>query len=234
MLRPFGRRPALQGIIAWGLVRYLRLVFHTSRFTFEPADAHDIAERNSPYIMTCWHGQHFLLPLLHRRDYDVSVLVSRHGDGEIYARAARALGLRLVRGSGDHRGKFLKKGGLAAFRELLRMLERGNTVFLTADVPKVARKASLGLAMLARESGRPVIPLAVATSRRKRLGTWDGASLNLPFSEGALVLGGPIQVPRDADDDALEAARLDIENTLNRITQRVYDIVDRGGRSCDA
>lgn len=226
MVKRLGRHPMVLGAIGWSLAQYLRLVYHTSRFTIEPEDGYDMVTRNQPFIAAMWHGQHFLLPLFCARAYDISVLISRHGDGEINARAASLLGLKLVRGSGDHRGRFHRKGGLVAFRELLRVLERGGNVSLTADVPKVARKAGLGIAMLARQSGRPVIAAAVATSRRRQLDSWDKAVVNLPFSRGALVLGHPVHVPADADDIGLEAARQAIEAELNRVTARAYAIAD--------
>ena len=51
--------------------------------------------------------------------------------------------------------------------------------------------------------------------------------MNLPFSRGAVVLGDPIRVDADADDDALRAARQRLEDELNRVTARAYDIVDQ-------
>ena len=39
----------------------------------------------------------------------------------------------------------------------------------------------------------------------------------------------PIYVPRYADSAALEAARLHVENELNRLTARAYEIADRKG-----
>jgi lysophospholipid acyltransferase (LPLAT)-like uncharacterized protein len=59
------------------------------------------------------------------------------------------------------------------------------------------------------------------------LDNWDRSALNLPFGRLALVAAGPILVPREADDAALERARLAVENELNRLTARAYEIVDR-------
>ena len=39
-----------------------------------------------------------------------------------------------------------------------------------------------------------------------------------PFSCGLFLWGAPIWVPREADDAQLEAARLELESTLNRLT----------------
>ena len=74
-------------------------------------------------------------------------------------------------------------------------------------MPKISRVAGLGIIKLARESGRPIYPVAVATSRRLEFDSWDQAAINLPFSRGAIVVGEPICVAADANPDALEAAR---------------------------
>lgn len=39
-----------------------------------------------------------------------------------------------------------------------------------------------------------------------------------PFSRGVFLWGAPILVSRQADDAALEAARAELESTLNRLT----------------
>jgi lysophospholipid acyltransferase (LPLAT)-like uncharacterized protein len=98
---------------------------------------------------------------------------------------------------------------------------------LTADVPKVSRVAGLGIIKLASATGRPIFPVAVATSRRIELDNWDRSAINLPFSRGATVVGDPIPVPAEADDATLERARSALEQSLNAATERAYAIVDR-------
>ena len=100
---------------------------------------------------------------------------------------------------------------------------------LTADVPKVARVAGMGIVMLARDSGRPIYPVALATSRRYVLHNWDRTTINLPFSRGAAVCGEPVHVPADATDEMLEPCRRQVEDNLNAATERAYAIADRKG-----
>ena len=173
-----------------------------------------------------WHGQHFMMPFL-RRHYRFKVLISRHSDGEINAIAAERLGVGAVRGSGDHGGRFHVKGGVSAFRSMMELLADGWNMALTADVPKVSRVAGLGIIKLASESRRPIIPIALATSRRITLNNWDRSEINLPFSRGAMVVGEPIRVPAAADADALEQARGALERALNAGTERAHALVDR-------
>jgi lysophospholipid acyltransferase (LPLAT)-like uncharacterized protein/class 3 adenylate cyclase len=207
---------------------YLRLVWRTSRFRIEPEDFYERVAPEQPVIIAFWHGQHFMAPFL-RRQHRVKVLISRHGDGELNAIAAERLGLGVVRGSGDDARRFNLKGGFAAFRTMLRTLDDGWNMALTADIPKTSRVAGLGIVTLARESGRPIYPASFATSRRIVLNNWDRSEINLPLSRGAIVMGAPIRVPRDADAQTLEVARKALELALNTTTERAHAIVDRRG-----
>jgi lysophospholipid acyltransferase (LPLAT)-like uncharacterized protein len=202
---------------------FLRLVFLTNRFSFDPPDVYDIVELQMPAIFAFWHGQHFLTPFIKTKDiHRAKVLISRHRDGEFNAVAAERLGIGTIRGSGDHGSAFHRKGGVGAFKEMVRALEQGYNVALTADVPKRSRIAGLGIIMLARESGRPIMPLAMVTSRFLRLKNWDRTTINLPFGRGALVGGEMIMVPPDAGAEAMEELRARLEATLNDATARAY------------
>ena len=60
------------------------------------------------------------------------------------------------------------------------------------------------------------MPVAVVTSRRIDFDSWDKASIGLPFGRGAMVLGEPVHVPRDADAQTLEALRQSVEQGSTR------------------
>ena len=207
---------------------FLRLVWRTSRFSFDPSDVYEIVEPQMPAIFAFWHGQHFMTAFVKTKESQrVKVLISRHRDGEYNAIAAERLGIGTIRGSGDHGSAFHRKGGVGAFKEMVRALEQGYNVALTADVPKRSRIAGLGIIMLARESGRPIIPFAMATSRYWRLKNWDRTTINLPFGRGALVGGEMITVPPDAGPEVMEKLRARLEGTLNEATSRVYTKLGR-------
>jgi lysophospholipid acyltransferase (LPLAT)-like uncharacterized protein len=208
------------------LAEYLRLVWRTSRFVLEPADLYERLGPDMPVIITLWHGQHFMAPFLRRRDDRVRALISSHRDGDLNAIAVEHLGSETVRGSGDHGGRFDRKGGVRAFIALRDSIFEGWNLVITADVPKVARQAGRGIVLLARTTGRTIYPVGVATSRRITLDNWDKSAINLPFSRGAIVLGDPIRVPTQADDDVLESCRRAVEASLNAATARAYAIVD--------
>ena len=117
--RPPSRTPSAPRR-AW----YLRLVWRTSRGDHR-AGRRSTNACEMPAIIAMWHGQHFMAPFIKRRDRDhrAKVLISRHRDGEINARAAERLGIGTIRGSGAHNGEFHRKGGAVAFTEMLDALE---------------------------------------------------------------------------------------------------------------
>src|SRR5215471_10815503 len=193
-----------QEAVGMAAASYLRFVWRTSRVTLEPIDIYESVEM--PAIIAMWHGQHFMAPFIKRDDprHRTKVLISRHRDGEINARAAERLNIGTIRGSGAHNGEFYRKGGAAAFTEMLSALNEGYNIAMTADVPKVARVAGLGVVKLAQHSGRPIYPVAMASSRRIEIDSWDRSAVNLPFARMGIVAGEAIFVPPDADREALE------------------------------
>jgi lysophospholipid acyltransferase (LPLAT)-like uncharacterized protein len=226
-LKRVAARPWAQKAIGIFVAEYLRLVWRTTRFIVDPPDAYQRVERDLPAIIVFWHGQHFMMPFVKRAHHRVKSLISRHRDGEINAIAVERLGISTIRGSGDHGGEFHRKGGVAAFRAMAAALADGSVVAVTADVPKVSRVAGIGVVKLAREAGRPILPVAIATRNRIELDSWDRAVISLPFGRGAIALGAAIRVPADAGDAELERARLALQKELDATTARAHALVGR-------
>jgi lysophospholipid acyltransferase (LPLAT)-like uncharacterized protein len=222
MLKTISRFPLIQTAIGLVLAGYLKLVRMTTRFTYEPADLIDQLRGQTPFIAAIWHGQNFMITLAMWKDAPVSVLITRHGDGGVVAKACEAMGIKPIRASGGDQRKLERKGGAAGLRAMIKALDGGDIVVMTPDVPKVARVSGLGIIALARLSGRPIVPIVVATSRRVDLNNWDKTSICLPFSRGVMMMGEPIHVARDADEATQEAARQMLETRLDAIHDHAY------------
>jgi lysophospholipid acyltransferase (LPLAT)-like uncharacterized protein len=208
------------------LAGYLRLVQRLNRFVVEPSDLDSCLGVHHPAVVAMWHGQHIMLPYARAPLMGkVRAMVSRHGDADLQAVALRRLGILPVRGSGAKGDRVREKGGARALIALRKELEMGATVAMTADVPKIARIAGLGIVTLGRISGRPIVPIAVVTSRRIDFKSWDRASVGLPFGRGAIVVGDPIHVAAGADAEAMEQARLAVQDGLDAAHARAYAII---------
>jgi len=225
------RAPFAVGAVGAVLAAALRFTYATNRVTFHPASNAEIFARYAPFILACWHGQGFTLPMVRPDGWPVDVLASKSADAEIVARVIANLGLGVIRGSGSaDPARMFEKGGIEAFRGMKAALDAGRTVALTADfMPNARRQVSPGVILLARITGRPILPVAVASSRRFTFKSWDRTTVTLPFGRTACVAGEAVNVPRQADGQQLEALRLELEQKLNQAYDRAYEIVDGKG-----
>jgi 3-deoxy-D-manno-octulosonic-acid transferase len=222
--RLFSSRP----VVAFGsavAAAYIRLVYNTCEVRRDPADTDAKLFSEHPQIFAMWHGQFGMLPKIKPdRPADVAAMVARHGDAELIAAVLQRFDMKLIRGAGAGPRR-RNRGGATALRSALKALERGTTVAMTADFfPGPARKAGDGIVILAKLSGRPVVPSAMATSRFIAVKSWSRFTINLPFSKLGIVVGDPVRVAEDADSTALEAARIAVERGLNQATARAYDL----------
>jgi len=200
-------------------------VGRSSRIVREPSDQLPRLEALHPAIVAVWHGQFMMTSgFWPSKRVKVAAMVARHGDAELIGAAMSHLGVELIRGAGA--GVRRKdRGGVQALRQAVRALKDGYSLVMTADVPPgPARRAGAGIVTIARLSGHPIIPVASATSRFLALRTWSRLTINLPFSKLVYVAGEPIRVAPDADEGALEAARLQLEQSLNAVTVRAYQL----------
>lgn len=179
------RRQAWLATLGVGLLRGLASTWRIRWVNRAALDAARTAGRS--VILVLWHGD--LLPLLWAfRRQGVSILISEHGDGEIVARAAIALGHQTVRGS-------TSRGGNRAILELCRRLEAGSDVAVTPDGPRgPARTFAPGPLIASQRTGAPVIPLGVDAARAWRLDSWDAFLIPKPFARLTIAVGDPVTV----------------------------------------
>jgi len=226
LVRGLSQNQVVARIISRLLIWYLELVRRTNTIIVEPSDILETVIPRQPVIVGVWHGQHVLMPAI-PIGLSASAMISRNFDGEITARIVEHYGNRTIRASGGRNQKqTLQKGGMTGFLEMLNALRSNDNVVQTADIPKgISRKAGLGIIMLAQKSGAPIVPLAIASSRRYVFrNSWDKTTINMPFGKTAIVAGELVHVPENANDEALEAFRQKLENELNHATTRAYQL----------
>jgi hypothetical protein len=169
----------------------------TWRFDVTGAEHHERAARG-PFVYALWH--HALLPLLWwHRHRSITLLVSRHRDGELLAAPAARLGYRLARGS-------TTRGGATGFRALLRDLADGHAVAVTPDGPAgPPGRIKPGVLRAATTAGVPILPVAAVAHRAWRLRTWDRLLVPEPFATVVVRYGG-LLVPDGRDEVGLGRA----------------------------
>ena len=228
MLKRLGKSAFVRRLAGNAMAGYLTFVRRTCKVIIEPEDIDAYYEPLVPNIVTMWHGQHFMMPFGRPTNADIRVMISKSGDGDINAIAARKMGMGVFRASGGQTAKQIqRRGGVKGFLQALRLLKDGVSVSMTADVPKgPARVAGAGIILLASRSGRPILPTGLATSRRFNLNSWDKATVNLPFGRFAFVAGDPIYVPADLDPDGIEFECGRLKIALDDVLERAYSLAD--------
>ncbi len=228
ILKTIGRSSTVQTIGGEMIAQYLKLIWHTNRMIARSDDYPKRLRDQVPFIVASWHGQHFLVPFARPPGSVMKAMVSRSADGEFNAIALQRMGVDLIRASGGkHAHQIKKRGGVRGFLEAVRALREGQSIAMTADVPKgPARVCGEGVIALAKKSGRPIVPMASATSLGFNLPTWDRATISLPFGRMAVTLGRSIYVPADADEAEFEARRLEVEQEINDTIARARRLVN--------
>lgn len=182
-----GARVALLSLLGAWTIRLLRA---TLRLRFhDDAEVRAREREGRNFILAFWH-RHMLLMRYAYRGQRMNVLSSRSRDGEIMVGVLARLGIRASRGS-------TTRGGAAGLLDMVRRARAGWDLGVTPDGPRgPARVVQPGVILAAAATGLPIVPVAMAATRRRELATWDRMPVPLPFSRVDIVYGEPIVIPR--------------------------------------
>jgi lysophospholipid acyltransferase (LPLAT)-like uncharacterized protein len=196
---------------------------HTLRWRVEGLEHLDmiLASGRQP-VMAFWHGR--ILPAtFYFRRRGIVVITSENFDGEWIARIIERFGYGTARGS-------TTRGGRKAMLQLVRDMEQGRPAGFTLDGPRgPARVAQPGAIWLARATGNPVLPFHLEASSHWTARSWDRTQIPKPFSIVALVIGEPLDVPREATEQQMESARQDLERRLAALESHAISLLGKGG-----
>ena len=169
-------------------------------------------------IMAFWHGR--ILPAtFYFRRRGIVVITSENFDGEWIAGIIERFGYGTARGS-------TSRGGRRALVQLVRDLAAGKPAGFTLDGPRgPARVAQPGAIWLAKATGNPVVPFHLEADRFWTTNSWDRTQIPKPFATVAIAVGEPLEVPADAGDEGLEAARQDLEARLQALEARALQMI---------
>jgi lysophospholipid acyltransferase (LPLAT)-like uncharacterized protein len=199
--------------------RLVQLLGSTLRWKTEGLEHFDaiVAGGRQP-VMAFWHGR--ILPATYYfRRRGIVVITSENFDGEWIAGIIERFGYGTARGS-------TSRGGRKALVQLVRDLAAGKPAGFTLDGPRgPARVAQPGAVWLSKATGHPVLPFHLEASRYWTLDSWDRTQIPKPFSTVAIAMGEPFQVASDADEGALERARLMLEERLKTLETRALDLL---------
>ena len=169
-------------------------------------------KQNHRVIYAFWHGRLLVLTYTHRRQ-GVGILISQHRDGEFIARIVQRLGMAPVRGSST-------KGGAKGVLEMVKA-GQNHDLAITPDGPKGPRyKVQPGAAYLASRAGIPLIPMTNSAKSAWILKSWDRFMIPKPFSRVIVLIGQPIWVASEANQESLQQAGMKLEEELIALTEK--------------
>ncbi len=198
-------RPRLVSGLVYG---YVNVTGRTLRIATENLEA--VENFEGPKIICGWHGKLFVAAS-YWRGKGVWVIISQSRDGEIQTNIFTRLGYRIIRGSTG-------RGGVRAAVEGIRALKEGGMMAITPDGPRgPSGIVQGGVMLMAQKSGAALIPVGISAKPSKRAKSWDRYMVQLPLARGLMVFGEPILVPRDASEDEVEQARLELETEIHRL-----------------
>ena len=195
-------------IIAYHLVRMYFLTIRIESVNEESVVQH--LKNGEKLIAALWHQRIIAVIGYAKRfgHYRPSVMISKSRDGDLIADIFSRMNFRPVRGSSSLNGK----QALAAMVDDLR--DHPFAVHVL-DGPKGPRGVvKSGLIVLAKQSGAPIIPVYISTSRAWVLHSWDRCLVPKPFSKIVIRWGRPTAVPKEVDEHVFEEIRLGIEKQM--------------------
>ncbi|MGJ3232635.1 MAG: lysophospholipid acyltransferase family protein [Oceanicaulis sp.] len=213
----------VQAAIAAVLAGYVAFCRATTRWTRLGVEHVEPVWRSERGVVGCiWHGRLIMsVALWPKHAQPPTVLISRSREGDAIARYAAWFGVKAVRGSSRNEKKAKQKGGLSAFREMLRHVTEGRVMCITPDGPRGPRmRAGSGAIKLARAAGAPCVPVAWSMSHARVMNSWDRAMVPLPFGRGVIAYGEPMEIPADADAARIAELALELERRLNALTEQ--------------
>jgi hypothetical protein len=201
---------ALAGLVELVAPFAVRRLMATCRITIVNPEVERETLSSRPVIGALWHQTVIgAAARFDRRPF--VIMVSRSRDGEIGAAILRGFGMKTVRGSSS-------RGGREALQEIIERGREGRTLGLILDGPRgPARVAKIGAVVAAKETGLPIVPVAMHLPDAWHLRSWDRTAIPKPFSRIWYQYGEPVAVAKGASNEECERIRGELQATLVRL-----------------
>ena len=203
-----------QRLAAWLVFASVRVVSATLRYRW-----HDHRETgvSGPVIYATWHNRLALCLIAYEHErknhpgVGMAAMVSASKDGALLSSILERFGVQPVRGSSSRRGP-------QALLELTTWAERGYDLAITPDGPRGPRYVvQEGVMSLAQVTGLPIVPFSFSARWKIQARSWDRFQIPIPFSRCDMVVGKPLQVPREANEAERESLRQELERTMQEM-----------------
>lgn len=220
VLKNISKKSWGSSLLAKFIEGYVRFVWLTSRWeNYNRGEMEKAWEKDIPLVGTFWHSR-LLMILKLWKGHKLHMLISSHSDGAFIAKATQAFGYGWIVGSSNRQGA-------KAVRNMLDVIEAGNSIAITPDGPRGPRyTAKESPVTIARMAGVDIYPVTFSAKRGIFFRSWDRFFLPFPFNKGVFVYADPVRVSQSNKSDA-ELCK-ELEDKLNSITRKADEICGWG------
>lgn len=212
-------------LLPYGGLMLVKLISMTYRIRLvDQQREQDVLDTNGKLVYASWHQRFFPGITFFSSRKPIAIIISQSNDGEMAARAVKALGWNPVRGSST-------RGGKEALKEIKTLARSDFKIGHIVDGPQGPfGVVKTGLIRIAQAGDMPVLPTITSAQKRWVFNSWDRFMVPKPFSRVIIRFGEPIDVPQEMEADEFEGLRLRIERQLEqdyRETDAIWSDPDR-------
>ena len=171
----------VQQFLALVSVIYIKLVGLTSTIIIKNKESPQFYWKNKkPFILAFWHNQLMMISYCWNSENKINILASGHSDGRFGAIVGKYFKLNNIPTSSDKKSISLKP--------IFTLLKNSNYIGITPDGPRGPnQKVSDGIIKISKATQVPIIPIGFASSKFRKLKSWDSFLITKPFSKCAFV-----------------------------------------------
>lgn len=191
--------------------------------TRNPEHWEGLIDSGKPFVISIFH-ETIVLAASFFGNTGFHTLTSYSYDGELAARFLSHFGIKALRGSSS-------RGGMKALSQLSQATSVTQAVGWTVDGPRGPRRGvKAGVALVAAKLDAPIIPVALAATKRWRLNSWDRFLIPKPFATLVCAYGEPIPPPPSSRREDIEQTRQEVERRLNALHDKLESEIDPEAR----
>ena len=193
---------------------YIKLVALTSSIIIKNIESPKFFwDNNKPFILAFWHSQLMMISYCWKYENKINILASGHSDGRFGAIVGKYFKLNNIPTSSNGKSMSLKP--------VFTLLKNSQYIGITPDGPRGPnQKVSDGIIKISKATQVPIIPIGFASSRFRRLKSWDSFLITKPFSKCAFVWGKTITIPKNCTDNEIEEYKNKLETELNMCLEK--------------
>ena len=210
----------VQHFLALITVLYIKLVRVTSVIIDKNIESpNSYWDNNKPFILAFWHSQLMMISYCWKSDSQINILASGHSDGRFGAIVGKYFKLNNIPTSSVEKSITLKP--------IFKLLKNSQYVGITPDGPRgPTQKVSEGIIKISKNTQVPIIPIGFASSKFRKLKSWDSFLITKPFSKCVFVWGDSISIPKNCDEVEIENFKKILEDQINLCIYKAKKEID--------